>query len=177
MGWSFDDVFAAEFEPLRGFVARHLGATAAEEVTAETFAIAYRRWSDLDPSRSPRPWLYGIASNLIKHHWRRERRMLRAYARSGIDPLLAEDGPSLERLAAQETAPILAAALADLRRAEREVLLLHAWAELSDAEIAEALSLPLGTVKSRLSRARRNIRNHFGASGQVEAETLKTIQE
>jgi RNA polymerase sigma-70 factor (ECF subfamily) len=177
MGCSFDDVFAAEFEPLHGFVARHLGSSAAEELTAETFAVAYRRWSDLDPSRSPKPWLYGIASNLISHHRRRERRMLRAYARSGNDPLLAEDGFSIERLAAQESRSILAAALADLRHEEREALLLHAWAELSDREIAEALSVPLGTVKSRLSRARTHIRNQIGVSGQVEVDGLNTIQE
>jgi RNA polymerase sigma-70 factor (ECF subfamily) len=71
----------------------------------------------------------------------------------------------------------LAAALADLRQEECEVLLLHAWAELSDAEIAESLSLPLGTVKSRLSRARARLRNRLALIGQVETESLKTAEE
>lgn len=176
MGLSFDDVFAAEFEPLHGYIARRLGISAGDDLTAETFAIAYRRWGDLDPSRPVRPWIYGIASNLIKHHWRKERRMLRAYGRTGVDPVLAEEDMSA-RIDAQSVGPSLAAALADLRREEREVLLLHAWAELSDAEVADALSLPLGTVKSRLSRAGEHMRNRLGPIGQVGAEDLNTVQE
>ena len=173
MGCSFGQVFEAEVEPLHGYIARRLGSSAADDLTAETFAIAYRRWEDLDPSRPVRPWLFGIASNLIRHHWRKERRMLRAYARSGVDPVLTEDDAPLERLEAQAARPAVAAALADLRHEEREVLFLHTWAELSDTEIADALSLPLGTVKSRLSRAREHMRNRLGAIGQVEVDRLK----
>lgn len=80
MRTSFDEVFASEFGPLYGYVARRLGASVADDLTAETFAIAFRRWEDLDPARPVRPWLYGIASNLIRHEWRKERRMLRALA-------------------------------------------------------------------------------------------------
>lgn len=103
--------------------------------------------------------------------------MLRAYARSGVDPVLTEEETSLDRLSAQAERPVVAAALAELRREEREVLLLHAWAELSDAEIATALSLPVGTVKSRLSRAREHMRNRLGDIGQVEVETMDTVEE
>lgn len=174
MGCSFDEVFAAEFASLHGFIARRLGRSIADDLTAETFAIAYRRWGDLDPSRPVRPWLFGIASNLIRHQWRKERRMLRAYARTGADPVLVEVDSSLDRLDAQAERAALAAALAELRREEREVLLLHAWAGLSDAEIAESLSLPVGTAKSRLSRAREHLRNRLGPIGQVEVETLNT---
>jgi RNA polymerase sigma-70 factor (ECF subfamily) len=101
--------------------------------------------------------------------------MLRAYARSGSDPVLADAADaSIERADAEAQKQALAAALAELRDGEREVLLLHAWAELSDAEIAEALSLPIGTVKSRLSRARERMWNRFVASGQVEVKALAT---
>jgi len=177
MGCSFEQVFEAQVEPLHGYVARRLGSSAADDLTAETFAIAYRRWDDLDPSRPVRPWLFGIASNLIRHHWRKERRMLRAYARTGLDPVSPEEDTSLDRLDSQAARPALAAALAELRREEREVLLLHAWAQLSDAEIGQSLSLPVGTVKSRLSRARDHMRNHLAAIGQVEVETLNTAKE
>src|SRR5205823_13591385 len=133
----------------------------------------YRRWDDLDPSRPVRPWLYGIAANLLRHHWRKERRMLRAYARSGSDLALGqEDEANVERADAQAQKPVLAEALAEIRPSEREVLLLHAWAELTDAEIAEALSLPIGTVKSRLSRARERLRNRLAASRQPAAQAL-----
>jgi len=177
VGCSFDEVFAAEFEPLHGYISRRLGVSASDDLTAETFAIACRRWNDLDPARPVRPWLYGIASNLVRHQWRKERRMLRAYARTGSDPALPEGDTSVDRLDAQSERVTLAAALANLRREEREVLLLHAWADLSDSEVADALSLPLGTVKSRLSRARDRMRNHLNDIGQVEVESLNSVKE
>lgn len=159
MARSFDAAFSEEFAPLHRYLARRVGASAADELAAETFAVAFRRWDRLDPARPVRPWLYGIAANVLRHHWRKERRMLRAYARTGVDPVFVEDEP---RGGTRE----LADALAELRRDERDVLLLTAWAELTDAEIAEALGLPLGTVKSRLSRAREKLRNHLGEVGQ-----------
>jgi RNA polymerase sigma-70 factor, ECF subfamily len=159
VGLSFDAAFAAEFAPLHRYLARRVGAAAADELAAETFAVAFRRWDRLDPERPVRPWLYGIAANLMRHHWRKERRMLRAYARTAVDPVSTEDEP------AEETRD-LAAALAELRHDEREILLLHAWAELTDPEIAAALGIPAGTVKSRLSRAREKLRNRLGPVGQ-----------
>jgi RNA polymerase sigma-70 factor (ECF subfamily) len=163
VGHSFDEAFAAEFAALHRFLARRVGASTADELAAETSTVASRRWDRLDPERPVRPWLYGIAANLMRHHWRKERRMLRAYARTGLDPVLAEDksvGDTRE----------LAAALAELRRGEREILLLTAWAELTNAEIADALGLPVGTVKSRLSRAREKLRNRLEPMGQEAVE-------
>jgi RNA polymerase sigma-70 factor (ECF subfamily) len=177
VGLSFDTVFARELPALHAYFARRVGRSAAEELTAETFAVAYRRWGERDSSRPVRPWIYGIAANLLRHHWRRERRMLNAYARSAPDPVPAEEDISLDRLASESARRILAASLAELRHEEREVLLLSAWAELSDAEIAEALGLPLGTVKSRLSRARQHLRNRFGPIGQVEMESMPMSEE
>jgi RNA polymerase sigma-70 factor (ECF subfamily) len=170
MGGSFEDAFEAEFAPLHRYLARRLGASAADELAAETFAIAFRSWQRLDPDRPVRPWLYGIAANLVRHHSRKERRMLRAYARTGVDPVLADEDGAVERVDAGARQRELAEALAALRPAEREIVLLHAWADLSDPELAEALGLPLGTVKSRLSRAREKLRNHLGGEGQVAME-------
>ena len=58
------------------------------------------------------------------------------------------------------------------RPREREILLLHAWADLSDGEIAQALSVPVGTVKSGLHRARARLRNRLTRDGQEEEMTL-----
>jgi len=159
VGHSFDEAFAAEFAPLHRYLARRVGAAAADELAAETFTVAFRRWDRLDPERPVRPWLYGIAANLMRHHWRKERRMLRAYARTGVDPISTEDTPA-------EDTRELAVALAGLRHEEREILLLHAWAELTDTEIAAALGIPAGTVKSRLSRTREKLRNRLEPVGQ-----------
>jgi RNA polymerase sigma factor (sigma-70 family) len=127
-----------------------------------------------DPERflerpSAAPWLFGIATNLLRHHWRRERRQLRALARSCVDPVVSEADAAVSRVDAARAAPILARGLASLKRGERDVLLLHVWAELSQAEVAEALELPEGTVRSRLSRARRQMREQISASGQETA--------
>jgi RNA polymerase sigma-70 factor (ECF subfamily) len=166
MGRSFDDAFAAEFAPLHRYLARRLGASAADDLAAETFAVAFRNWDRLDPERPVRPWLYGIAANLVRHHWRKERRMLRAYARTGVDPVFAEEDEAVERADAEARHRELATALAALRRDEREILLLHAWAELTDSEIADALGVPAGTVKSRLSRTREKLWNRLTEVGQ-----------
>ena len=159
MGRSFDAAFSEEFASLHRYLARRVGFSAADELAAETFTVAFRSWEKLDPARPVRPWLYGIAANVMRHHWRKERRMLRAYARTGVDPVSAEDEPA-------EDTRELASALAELRHDEREILLLHAWAELTDREIAAALGIPAGTVKSRLSRTREKLRNRLESVGQ-----------
>jgi RNA polymerase sigma factor (sigma-70 family) len=170
MGRSFEAVFEAEFASLHRYLARRVGPAAADELAAETFAVAFRNWDRVDPARSVRPWLYGIAANLMRHHWRKERRMLRAYARTGADPVLAQVDEAVERADADAQHRELATALAGLRRDEREILLLHAWAELTDAEIADALDVPVGTVKSRLSRTREKLRNQLTEVGQEAVE-------
>ncbi len=170
MAPSFDAAFAAEFPTLHRYLARRVGASAADDLAAETFTVAFRNWERLDPEREVRPWLYGIAANLLRHHWRKERRMLRAYARTGVDPVFAEDDEAAERADAGVRRRELAEMLASLSRAEREILLLHAWAGLTDTEIAQALGLPLGTMKSRFSRTREKLRNQLGEVGQEAVE-------
>jgi RNA polymerase sigma-70 factor, ECF subfamily len=172
MAPTFEAAFEAEFEPLYRYLRRRVGADAAEDLAAATFATAYASWGRFDPARPVRPWLYGIAANLVRHHWRDERRMLRAYARTGVDPVLGAEDESISRMNASARLRPLAAALAELRPQDREILLLHAWAELSDSEIAAALSLPVGTVKSRLHRTRERVRNRLDPSGQLQTKAV-----
>jgi RNA polymerase sigma-70 factor (ECF subfamily) len=163
---SFAEEFRSEYPPLHRYLARRLGSALADDLASETFATAYANWGRFDETRALRPWLYGIAANLLRHHWRSERRQLQAYARTGIDPVSDDLDDTVQRVDADAGKRELAAALADLRDAERDIILLHAWAELSDREIAQALSLPIGTVKSRLHRARVQLQNRLEASGQ-----------
>lgn len=166
MALSFEEAFEGEFASLHRYVRRRVGASAADDLAAQTFATAYANWERFDSSRAVRPWLYGIAANLVRHYWRAERQMLRAYARSGADPVLIGDEEIVERVDADAHRRALAAALAELRPHDREILLLHAWVELSDTEIAAALSMPVGTVKSRLHRTRKRLRNRLDRDGQ-----------
>ena len=148
------------------YAARRLGDGAADDITADTFLAAFRIRSRYDRTRpNARPWLYGIAGNLIGKQRRTEVRALKALARTGRDPVAAswvdswvEDTDS--RIAAQGP---LAGALAALSAGDRNVLLLVAWADLTYQEVAEALDIPVGTVRSRLNRARRKVRTALGA--------------
>lgn len=173
---AFGEIFDRHYDGVFRFLARRVGAGAAADLAGETFLRAFdgRRRFRPDESTSARPWLFGIATNLLRHHYRGEARQLRAFARSGIDPVL-DAVPDIERRAdATAAGPRLAAALAMLRPAERDVLLLCAWAELSYTEIAAALGLELGTVRSRLSRARATVRELLADGGQGFVETSMT---
>jgi len=154
---------------LHRYVARRLGEDVAEDIVADTFLSAFRKRDRFDPgvSSDARPWLFGIAANLIEKHTRSEVRMLRAYARTGADPVLTQQvtttDEALGRVDFAAAQRDLARALAALAKGDREVLLLIAWADLSYAEVAAALGIPVGTVRSRLNRARTRIRAALGA--------------
>jgi RNA polymerase sigma factor (sigma-70 family) len=156
----FAGVFDRHYAGIHGFVARRLGASLADDLASETFLIAFdrRRRYDLGHA-SARPWLYGIATNLISRHRRAEVRQYRALARS--DATGAVDGHA-ERVAGRLDAGALrgrlAAALVEIGERDREVLLLVAWGQLSCEEAARALGIPAGTARSRLHRARRRTR-------------------
>lgn len=146
------------------YVARRLGAAAADDIVAECFLAAFGRRDSYDLGQSDaRPWLYGIAANVIGKHRRAELRLLRALARTGTDPVAESHADRVDnRVTAQAASRALAAALAGLSPGDREVLLLIAWADLSYEEVAQALSIPAGTVRSRLNRARRKTREALG---------------
>ncbi|MDF5755361.1 RNA polymerase sigma factor [Spongiactinospora sp. TRM90649] len=161
---AFEGIFDAHFAEIHRYASQRLGTDSAEDVVAETFLIAFRKRASYDPARATvRAWLYGIATNLIGKQRRLEVRTLRALARHGVDP----DVPGHEdhvavRVSAQSLRPSLAAAVAELDRRDRDVLLLVALAGLSNDEIATALGIPYGTVGSRLNRARRKLRGSLG---------------
>jgi RNA polymerase sigma factor (sigma-70 family) len=163
----FGLIFERHHADIHAYLRRRLGPEEADDLAAETFVRAFHARHRYDPERqSAKPWLFGIATNLLRRHWRRERRQLRAYARTGIDPVISASEEIENRLDASGAGPALASALASLPRGEREVLLLRAWAGLTDLEIAQAQGIRLGTVHSRLSRARRRMREAIRASGK-----------
>jgi RNA polymerase sigma-70 factor (ECF subfamily) len=150
---------------------RRVGAEVADDVVAETFLTAFRRrHSYRVDSPDARPWLYGIANLVIRSHWRAERRLLRALARLRPDALAqnSHEPETVARLSAQANEPALAAALRRLNKNDRDVLLLHAWADLTYAEIANVLDVPIGTVRSRLSRARQRMRAALGTEFHLD---------
>jgi RNA polymerase sigma-70 factor (ECF subfamily) len=167
--------FAAIFDrhavALHRYVARRLGPDAADDVVAETFLRAFQRRSGYDAAYlDAGPWLFGIATNLIAHRRRSEIRLLRAMARTGIDPAAEPaDAGLADRVVAGGTRPKLAAALATLPAGDRDVLLLTA-SGLGYAETARALGVPIGTVSSRLGRARKKLREALGGTNPISGE-------
>jgi RNA polymerase sigma factor (sigma-70 family) len=173
----FGPLFDRHAQDLYRYMARRVGADLAEDLTAETFLAAFQLRDRYDASYpSARPWLFGIAANLIRRHRRTERRQLRAYARTGIDPLRDEFVDAERRVDAAAAGPRLADALASIAQRDREVLLLFAWADLSYEEIARALEIPVGTVRSRLARARARLRELVWPHGQSGLESM-TVPE
>ena len=166
--WHEPEVFAMLYDrhatAMHRFVARRLGPACADDIVAESFLAAFRHRDRYDLSRADaRPWLYGIAANAIGKHRRAEVRQLRALARTGLDPVTDSHADQVDsRVAARGAQRALAAALASLSAGDRDVLLLIAWADLSYEEVAQALSIPIGTVRSRLNRARRKTREALG---------------
>ncbi|GII77780.1 DNA-directed RNA polymerase sigma-70 factor [Sphaerisporangium rufum] len=159
----FSAVFERYVAQIHLYVSRRLGTPHADDIVSETFLAAFRRRENYDQAyRMARPWLYGIATRLIARHRRAEERFLRALARTGVDPIGASiEDELVDRVAAQSQERRLAGALARLSRGERDVLLLIAWEDLSYQEAAHALGVPVGTVRSRLHRARKTIKKEL----------------
>ncbi|MEV4106408.1 RNA polymerase sigma factor [Nonomuraea sp. NPDC049695] len=161
---AFEAVFDAHYEEIRRYIGRRVGLDVAEDLAAETFLIAFDRRERFDPSFGEvKPWLYGIATNLIGRHRRAELRRYRALARTGPPP--DDDGLDqqvVDRLTAGVTVERLAKAPARLSAGERDVVLLVAYGDLGYAEVASALRVAEGTVASRLSRARTKLRGALG---------------
>ena len=156
----FAEVFDRHYDDIHGYVARRLGDSLADDLAAETFLVAFDRRRRYDLAyRTARPWLYGIAANLVARHRRAELRRYRALARAAATEAVDGHGERANgRIDAGALRGRLAAALLEVEDRDREVLLLVAWAQLSCEEAARALGIPAGTARSRLHRARRRTR-------------------
>lgn len=134
----FTDAFREHFDAVYRFIRRRVGP----DLAADTFATAYRRRAADQPGLGTlRSWLYGIAMNVLRNHWRAERRFLELEAQLTAETGLSACSEAADRAMGSLLAPRLAAALISLTREQREVLLLCAWAELSHEEIAAALRI------------------------------------
>ena len=143
------------------YLVRRVGVDEAETLLGETFRIAFEKRDTYDIARpSARPWLYGIATNLLARHRRGEARRMRAMARTLAREEPAPDATDaiVATLDAGELWPRIADAIDALPPGERDVLVLFVWEELGYDDIATALAIPVGTVRSRLNRARQALR-------------------
>ena len=162
----FGAVFDRHWVSLHAYCTSRAGA-AGEDISAEVFRLAFDRRGRYDRRiESARPWLYGIATNLLRQHFRSSQRGERAGRRARALAELETAVQPLEQLEAQMLGPHLSEALTSLPEIDREALLLLAWAELDYQEIARALDVPVGTVRSRIHRARARVRAHVVMNSQ-----------
>lgn len=158
---AFTELFERHWDSLYRFC-RNRAGSAGEDIAAEAFRVAFDRRRRYDARYADaRPWLFGIASNLLRDHFRAARREEARLKRSAaLDPRAGDDS-DLDGLERQLLGPQLASALQGLPAADRDALLLLAWADLDYEQIARALETPLGTVRSRIHRARVRIRQYL----------------
>jgi RNA polymerase sigma-70 factor, ECF subfamily len=161
----FSWLFEAHYAPVHAFAARRVGCDLADEVTAETFLVAWRRLETVP--EEPLPWLYGVARNVVLRHYR-------ASARQGLArELLARERPA--PLAVDEGGhDSLWRAWAQLSETDREVLALTVWEELAVRDAARVLGVSASVFSVRLHRARRRLERHLQ---QAVSRTVPAIRE
>lgn len=161
---AFGELFDAYARSVYNHAFRLTGDWAqAEDIVSLTFLDAWRLRGKLDEEGgSPRPWLLGIATNVTRNTRRAARRHAAAVSRLPRDEVERDFADEVAaRLDDTAELALVRAALATLRRAEREVLALCVWSGLDYQAAAEALGVPVGTVRSRLSRARAKLAKHL----------------
>ena len=159
----FAEIFDSHAPIIERYLARRVGSDLARDLLSATFLAAFGKRARFDTGqKSALPWLYGFASVEVARHRRAEGRRFTLARRLPVETEPAFEDTALERVSAQAQHGDLADALARLREGERTVLLLFAWEELSYDQIAAALDIPIGTVRSRLSRARAKLAARLG---------------
>lgn len=152
----FDAVVRASVDPLRRFLARRTDAETADDVLADTYLVAWRRFEDLPAE--PLPWLYGVARNCLANAERGVRRRARLAAK-----LAAEPAP----VAGSDDASAVREALESLPDSDQELLRLWAWEGLGPADIATVLGATPNAVSVRLTRARQKLRDRLRKTSAV----------
>ncbi|MEU6893074.1 RNA polymerase sigma factor [Streptomyces sp. NPDC046557] len=156
----FAEMYDAHARAVYAYAARMSGDRAgAEDIVSLTFLEAWRLRDALDGITSHRAWLFGVATNVMRNSRRAARRHGNAMARLPPPDTVADPAEAVvSRIVDAAEAAAALAVLGRLRRTDREVLLLSVWSGLSHAEVAQACGVPVGTVRSRLSRARARLR-------------------
>lgn len=167
---AFAELYDRHERVIYRYAARRLGVTEADDITSETFLVAFTRREDF-LGEDARPWLLGIATTLMQKYARLEAKAWKGMlasdlARVDVDQIEAAD----TRLDAKRVARRLGKALARLPTGDRDALLLHTFGDLDYAGIGRALDIPIGTVRSRLNRARRKLRTAIDPAAGLDKE-------
>ena len=183
----FAVIFERHAEAVHRYLARRVEHSAVDDLLAESFVIAFRtRRAYKDAYLDSRPWLFGIATNVVHHHRRSEGRRMAMVGRvtQGIPrdndlSDVADDVVSRHEL--EDQFELIRTLLSQVDEKYLDVLMLFTGPQLSYEEISRALGIPVGTVRSRMSRARAQLRELLEATGQYIDEaapiTFRSIAE
>jgi RNA polymerase sigma-70 factor (ECF subfamily) len=170
---AFGVIFDRHSDAIHRYLARRVGRDDADDLLGDVFIAAFQARHRYDPSRSHAlPWLYGIAANLSARTFRSRTRAAAAAGRlAGREPpSIDPHDQQTDRLDAEAAWPDLAIALDSLADGHRDALLLYVWEDLSYDEISIATDVPIGTVRSRISRARATLRELLEAERETKHE-------
>ncbi len=167
-------LFAVVYErhgvPVRRYVARRVGVADGDDLAAEVFARAFRARGKFRPEYSSAlPWLMGVANNVIADHRQIERRRL-----ATLEQLASDASQQVESRDADLTLETVRA-LKGLPATHRDALLLLVWGELSRDEVAAALGVPIGTVNSRIARARKRLVSDLALTRRASSTDLRVV--
>ena len=142
----FRSFVRATYPDLMLYALRRVGSGTADDIVSETYTVAWRKWID-PPATDPRPWLFGIARNIVRNELRRAGRAERFHRRLRVDVTAEPQGLGAD----------FGRAFASLSADDQEILRLIAWEDLEPSQLAEALKIKPGTAATRLSRARSRL--------------------
>lgn len=159
----FAVVFDRHHAAIHAYATRRAGRDAADDVLSEVFLAAFSSRSSFDSNcGSARAWLYGIAGNIVRRSWRSaasQDRAMRSVAFKAEREAATQTSHHERQVDAADEWGVVRPLLDGLAEQDREALLLYAWEELTYPEIAEAMGIPVGTVRSRIHRARTSLRD------------------
>lgn len=171
---TFGAIFDRHFTEIHGYLSRRARSDIADGLVGDVFRVAFENRSRYRTDRPcALPWLYGIAANVLRQSQRGEQRRLRLVDKLTSEAAATTTEDESTRSRARAEVAMVVDALADLPEPERDAVLLYAWEGLSYDEIATAQDVPAGTVRSRLNRARKRIRERIDDDGQEGDETIR----
>jgi RNA polymerase sigma-70 factor (ECF subfamily) len=165
---AFEALYTAHYREIAGYVRRRVSPDEADDVIAQVFAVAWRRFDDVPPSPVDRLWLLRVARNTVADQWRSQRRRLGLFARLSAAAVTS----GLFAPAADPVGEQVLAAMSALRPADREALRLVLWDDLSHAEAAAVLGCTPNAFELRYRRARSAVRDAVIAMNHKQPERV-----
>lgn len=154
------------------FAWRRAGESIAEDVASETFLVAWSRRDDFEGEGTARPWLLGIAAKLLSRHARLEARAWKSLRAHDLGAIVIDEFAAVDtRIDAERAARRLGRAIARLTTSDRDILTLLCFGDLTYAETASNLGIPIGTVRSRINRIRQKLQHAISSSPEREVDS------